>query len=264
MLFINHDINAKQINYLDSRAYESPTGKFYPSVNNVLGIIDKGENYRDWLMSNGYNADYKMISAMNDGSDVHKLVERFNSMPDEPVLCAEYDKDGRQTNLISKRVWQMFARYVSFYTRFKPKILAVEQVLASDTYEIGGQLDIVFELNGIRYLTDVKTGESVHDSQELQQAPYAIMWNEAFPMYKIDKIAILHLNAKTRTEGKGDAIQGIGWQLKDIGGEDEYNRLFDVFINAYKIWKWRNPNWKPLFLELPDRFCRKEIDDETV
>jgi hypothetical protein len=260
MIPINHDLQGKQINYLDNRAYLSTRGSYYPSVTTVLNIIDKGEQYRDWLMSNGYNADYKMIKAQEIGTKVHGLVERFNSNPDDTILCIEYDENGRPRNMYDKRVWEMFSRYVNFYDRFKPELLAVEQIVVSDNYQLGGTIDLVFRLNGLIYLADNKTGENLHNTQRLQLAAYAVMWNEAFPDYKIDKIAILHLNAKTRSDGKAGSIQGRGWQLKEIGGENEYNKLFKVFMNSYDVWRFENPNWRPLVLELPDRFKRGDYD----
>jgi hypothetical protein len=56
------------------------------------------------------------------------------------------------------------------------------------------------------------------------------------------------LKAATRGEGKGDAIQGKGWQLKTIGDID---RNFEMFLKIYDIYKLENPDSKPMTELLP-------------
>jgi hypothetical protein len=122
---------------------------------------------------------------------------------------------------------------------------------------VGGQLDRVMELNGSRWLIDIKTGENLYDEYELQLIAYKLMWEEQFPQYPIDKIGVLHLNAKTRTDGRGDAIQGRGWKLDEI--TEDFKYLEKVWFNTLELWRWKNKNWKPSFMVLPDHFCKKEI-----
>jgi hypothetical protein len=61
---------------------------------------------------------------------------------------------------------------------------------------------------------------------------------------KVDQVAILWLNAKTRTEGKKGAIQGKGWQLitKDI---KEVKADWQIFQTTYSLWKAINDEIKP-------------------
>jgi hypothetical protein len=58
-----------------------------------------------------------------------------------------------------------------------------------------------------------------------------------------DGRAILHLNAKTRTDGRKDAIQGIGWQL--LIDEDDPAEKWGIFQATHKLWLAQNGTMKP-------------------
>jgi hypothetical protein len=257
MLFIKHDSNSRQINALDSRAYTNDEVNFYPSVTHVLGVVDKGDNFHKYLKSNGFNSDYLLREAMELGHRVHAITELYDTQPDKTINVREYDADGRVVFEHDMQTWGMLSKYVEFTKRFTPNMLAVEQVLCSETLGVGGQVDRVAEINGERWLIDLKSGAFTYDDYDLQLAAYKYLWDEEFPLYPIDKMGILHLNAQTRTEGKKDAIQGKGWQLKPI--DAPYEELIDIFKGVLKTWRWRNPNWRPMFLSYPDHYCKQEI-----
>jgi len=62
--------------------------------------------------------------------------------------------------------------------------------------------------------------------------------------YHVDGLAILWLNAKTRTAGKGGAIQGIGWQLLTKTLE-ESAQDWKTFCTTFDLWKSINEDIKP-------------------
>jgi hypothetical protein len=59
---------------------------------------------------------------------------------------------------------------------------------------------------------------------------------------RVNKVAILWLNAKTRTEGKKGDIQGIGWQL--LTREDSSKDL-ELFNATHNLWAAENTTSKP-------------------
>src|SRR4030042_697967 len=181
MLFIEHSVNSRQINVLDSRAYTNDNEKYYPSVTHVLGVIDKGDSFHKYLKSNGFNSDYLLREAMELGHKVHKITELYDTDPDRTINMMEYDKDGKVIFEHPLRVWEMLTRYVEFQKRFKPNVLAIEQVLCSDSLGVGGQIDRILELNGERWLVDLKSGAFTYDEYDLQLAAYKYMWDESFP-----------------------------------------------------------------------------------
>ena len=114
--------------------------------------------------------------------------------------------------------------------------------MISDKLGFAGTLDRIIELDGEMILMDIKTSNSLQPTHWLQLAAYNQLLNEGG--VRVDKVGILWLNAKTRTEGKKGAIQGKGWQLvtKDIEvvAED-----WEVFQTTYKLWQAINHDIKP-------------------
>lgn len=276
MLFLDHDVNAKRLVWSDSHAYSDNQNDWYPGVTTILGIVDKGDNFHEFLKNNGHNADYIVIKAMENGSLLHSAIEKFNSNPDNPVNYVVYDANGVKTELYNQKVWSMFSHYVDFYTRFKPRLLAVEQILCSPQRGYGGQVDLVAYLKykptlvkdkwlimpcdeEILWLIDHKSG-NIYQESELQTSAYAMMWNDAFPEYKIQATGILELDALTRTEGKVGTVQGSGWALRLNGEETEYNRLYKIFEGVHNTWHWKHQAWRPFFASYPSYYCRSEID----
>jgi hypothetical protein len=82
----------------------------------------------------------------------------------------------------------------------------------------------------------------MHNSYWLQLAAYNELLKEYD--YHVDGVAILWLNAKTRTAGKGGAIQGIGWQLLTRTLE-ESAQDWKTFQTTFSLWKSINEDIKP-------------------
>ena len=91
-------------------------------------------------------------------------------------------------------------------------------------------------------LVDIKTSNSIYPSYWLQLAAY----NELLKIGggKVDQVGILWLNAKTRTNGKGNVIQGYGWQLVTRSMSD-VAKDWQLFKATYKLWSSINDEMKP-------------------
>jgi hypothetical protein len=118
-----------------------------------------------------------------------------------------------------------------------------EQNFVSPALGFAGTIDRLAWLDGKLTLIDIKTSNNIHDSYWLQLAAYAALVH-VLTSYRIDQVAILHLNAKTRTLGTKGAVQGIGWQLlkKDI--EDNIAD-YDLFKVTKQLWEAQNKDAKP-------------------
>ena len=136
----------------------------------------------------------------------------------------------------------MFERYVDFTNNFRPKIDMMEVNIVSKKLGYAGTLDRVINLNGQVLLIDIKTSNNIYPSYWLQLAAY----HELLKTMKVqvDGVGILWLNAKTRTTGKGGAIQGIGWQLIQRSLTDLKKDL-KLFKSTYVLWKFMNEDVKP-------------------
>jgi len=256
-LYIKHDLESRIIEWHNEHAYSNNNETYFPSVTTILGIIAKGEHLIKWYQTNGLNANYLMREAQDFGKKIHRLTEEFDTNLDKPINVREYNADGKVVFEHDNRTWEFLSRYIDFRKRFPIKILAIEQSLCSETLKVGGTIDRVFELNGERYLVDLKTGPNIYKEYSLQLYAYKLLWDEFFPNYGIDKIAIMHLDSGTHSFGKKDDIQGYGWKLKTIPLDIPY--LKKGWDASFNLFDWDSPDWKPFFQKYPDHYCAAEL-----
>ncbi len=230
----------KQVNVLDSRFYRR-NDKYYPSVTSVLNYFPKNKFFHEWLKDVGHNADIIASKAASEGTQVHNAIDRF--LNGEEIKWI--DENGRAE--YSLEVWKMILKFADFWNTHKPELIATEYHLFSDTHEYAGTTDIIVRLNNQVWLLDIKTSNSLHTSYDLQLAAYAVAWNETHNTL-IERTGILWLKASTRGEGRKDAIQGKGWQLKP---SDDIATNFEMFKKIYDIYKLENPEFKPITELLP-------------
>lgn len=229
-------ITKDRIEFTDARFYLSPSGAYVPSVTTILDAYPKDAAFYKWLKDVGQDADTIRDDAGRRGSNVHDLSERYD--------------DGQEINFLNDQgwpaykmlEWSMFERYVEFSRTINPTIEMSEVHMISDNLGFAGTLDRVVEIEGEKILLDIKTSNSIQPTHWLQLSAYNELIKENG--VNVDKVAILWLNAKTRTEGKKGAIQGKGWQLisKDIA---EVANDWEVFQTTYKLWQAINDNIKP-------------------
>jgi genome maintenance exonuclease 1 len=237
---IEYSEGDKQVNVLDSRFYKR-NDKYYPSVTSVLNYFPKNKFFHEWLKDVGHNADIIASKAASEGTQVHNAIDRF--LNGEEIKWI--DDNGRAE--YSLEVWKMILKFADFWNTHKPELIASEYHLFSDTHEYAGTTDIIVKLNNQVWLLDIKTSNSLHTSYDLQLAAYAVAWNETHNTL-IERTGILWLKASTRGEGKKDAIQGKGWQLKP---SDSIATNFEMFKKIYDIYKLENPEFKPITELLP-------------
>lgn len=244
------DAEYKQINISDKRYYKRQTD-YYPSITYILSYLPKGKFFEDWLKQMGMSADIIAQKAADTGTKVHNLIEKYlNSEIGEEIIWV----DSEYNVYHDEEVWKMFLKFVDFWETYKPTLLETEVNLFSDKYKIAGTCDLVIELNGKKYLLDIKTSNNLHTSYDLQTAAYAVCWEECFAE-KIDEIGVLWLKSPKKGPDKsGKKIQGKGWELYQPDTSIEYN--FSYFEKIYDIFKFLNPNNKPSLENIPMRVKR--------
>jgi hypothetical protein len=237
---VEYSADNKQINVLDQRFYRR-NEKYYPSVSSILNYFPKNQFFHNWLKDVGHNSDIIAQKAAYEGTQVHNAIESFLNGNEINWIgedgTAQYNLD----------VWKMILKFADFWNTHKPELVSTEYHLFSDVHEYAGTADLVVKINGKMWLLDIKTSNSLHTSYGLQLAAYAMAWNETHS-HPVEETGILWLKASTRTEGKGDKIQGKGWELKSFG-----NMItnFQMFKNIYEIYKLENPDFKPATETLP-------------
>lgn len=237
---VEYSSDNKQVNVLDQRFYRR-NGKYYPSVSSILNYFPKNQFFHSWLKDVGHNSEIIANKAAGEGTQVHNAVEAFLN-GEELTWIDEYGN--AKYNL---DVWRMILKFADFWNTHKPELIATEYHLFSDEYEYAGTADLVVKLFDNIWLLDLKTSNSLHTSYDLQLAAYAQAWNETHNE-KVTHTGILWVKANTRGEGKGDRIQGKGWELKMIS---DIESNFKMFRNIQEIYKLENPNSKPMTELLP-------------
>jgi hypothetical protein len=237
---VEYSNDNKQVNVLDQRFYRRD-GKYYPSVSSILNYFPKNQFFHSWLKDVGHNSDIIANKAAGEGTQVHNAVEAFLNGEEinwiDEYGNAKYNLD----------VWRMILKFADFWNTHKPELIATEYHLFSDEHEYAGTADLVVRLFDNIWLLDLKTSNSLHTSYDLQLAAYAQAWNETHNE-KVTHTGILWVKANTRGEGKGDKIQGKGWELKVVS---DIESNFKMFKNIQEIYKLENPNSKPMTELLP-------------
>ena len=230
----------KQVNVLDQRFYRR-NEEYYPSVTSILNYFPKNQFFHAWLKDVGHNSEIIANKAAGEGTQVHQAVDAFLN-GEEITWIDEYGN--AKYNL---DVWRMILKFADFWNTHKPELIATEYHLFSDEHKYAGTADLVVRMFDNIWLLDLKTSNSLHTSYDLQLAAYATAWNETHDE-KVTHTGILWVKANTRSEGKGDKIQGKGWELKFV---NDIEKNFKMFKNIYEIYTLENPNFKPVTEMLP-------------
>jgi len=232
--------DGQHVQFLDHRYYQVGEDEYVPSVTTILDVYPKGPAFLQWIKDVGNNAKQIAERAAESGNKVHRAIEAL-------VKGEELVWDDKEHSLSE---WDGILRFVDFYTRFQPKVLASEVTTISYKYKYAGTLDLVCEINGRVYLLDAKFGNAIYPTYFFQLAAYKQSWEENGNP-QIDEIGILWLKANTRTEGKKGTMQGVGWQV--VKPKDSYERLWEIFLKTLEIYNYENPESKPKNLVLPAR-----------
>jgi hypothetical protein len=215
------DTSNRQITLLDARFYRNEDGVFVPSVTTILEAYPKDAAFYQWLKNNGQDSDELRDKAAERGTAVHSMTEAYDNGSEVSLL----NDDGRPGWKLGE--WAMFERYVEFSQRFSPVIKMNEQNYVSAELGYAGTIDRVMQVDGRLLLVDIKTSGSVWPAYWLQLAAYRRLLSEVGGV-EVDGVAILHLNAKTRTEGKKGDIQGKGWQMQIRENTNDDLALFNI------------------------------------
>lgn len=228
--------NKGRIEFLDNRFYLTEDGGYVPSVTTILEAYPKDAAYFKWIKDVGADADAIRDEAGRRGSVVHQLTEDYDAGHEVTFL-------GQDAPKYKMLEWAMFERYVDFSVTHKPDHLIIEGNYISEKLGYAGTIDRVCDINDKRTLMDIKTSNSIYPSYWLQLAAYFHLLRDQTEI-GVDQVAILWLNAKTRTTGKNGAIQGIGWQLvtKSI---EEISTDYHRFIATKILWDSLNEDVKP-------------------
>lgn len=199
--------SADRISTSIGRFYKSD-GYLYPSVTNILSIINIPE-LNDWRISLGKEqSEYLARRAAMFGTKFHNIIEDITTGR-QPKIPASHEPHVRE--------------YLRWHMNNIQKVLLTEKQLVSQQYKYAGTLDMLAVSNASKnVLIDLKT--SNHDSQlyALQAAAYRHMLLEAG--YTVDEIYIVFVQ---RSDNK--------LRVQQIANNEED---FEAFLAAMQLWQW--------------------------
>jgi len=150
-----------------SRVYETPSGKAYPSVTTVTGLLKK-QAIMEWRKRVGEEEANKISSkAASRGTRIHGLCEQY--LLNKEVVPNMFDND----------MWKNMKPHLHNINN----IYALEQPLYSDHLEVAGTVDCIGEYNGKMSVIDFKTSkrlkhrDDIHD-YFMQCSAYAVAFEE--------------------------------------------------------------------------------------
>jgi hypothetical protein len=231
----------KQITLPDSRFYRR-NGNYYPSVTHVLSYYPKGVHFEDWLKKVGYASEYIVKKAAEEGTQTHNLCEDYLNGEE----CSFLNQYGNPA--YPPHVWSMFLNFVDFWETHKPTLIETEVHLFSDKLKVAGTCDLVIELNGERWILDLKTSNHLQTTYDLQTAVYSQCYEECYGK-TIQRRGILWLKSRSRGEDKtGKRLKGKNWEIVESERSQQAN--LDIFMNVKALFDLENPTPKPHILTL--------------
>jgi hypothetical protein len=120
----------------------------------------------------------------------------------------------------------------------------------SDTHKYSGTLDLLVELNGQKWILDIKTSNNIHESYFLQMSAYTKAYEERY-LQTVDRNGIIWLKSSKRGPDKsGKKMQGAGWEIME--GKKTLDEYFQMFLHTYETYKIMHPETEIELLTLPN------------
>jgi len=183
----------KQINADGKRTYQTPSGKSYPSLTGVTGLMGR-EGIKAWRKAVGeQEANRVSRVASSRGTAMHNLAEYYVLQNE-----AKFNEAAEKAMPDAIHLFKTLQRKIS---QGLEEVLAVESQLYSDELEVAGTVDCIGKYFGKYAVMDWKTSRKKKEKSYItnyfcQGAGYAKMWEERTGM-KIDHILIFVATEET-------------------------------------------------------------------
>jgi len=157
----------------ETRLYETPSGKMYPSVTSVLSKINK-QGILEWRARVGEEEANKISAlASSRGTRVHKMLEKYILNDDS------YLEKAMPLNM------EMFNQIKEYLDSYVTKVYGSELQMYSDDLKLAGTSDLLCHMHDERAVVDFKTSTNSKkrewiDNYFLQSAAYCIMAEERY------------------------------------------------------------------------------------
>ena len=170
------------------RLYETPEGKFYPSITTVLKNRDK-QGLFEWRQKVGEDvANYVARTAATRGTQVHHFCEKYLNNLEDTDDWNEYKKGRFLSHCLLSQLKPYLNKSIGL-------VHCQEQALWHNYYKVAGRVDCIAEWNGELSIIDFKTSRKLreddwNENYYIQASAYAEMYQER-TLQEIEQIVIL-------------------------------------------------------------------------
>lgn len=203
----------KQINEEGKRTYLTPSGKSYPSLTGVTGLLGK-EAIKEWRLRVGpEEANRISRAAAGRGTSMHALAEHY--------VLGDHEGFAHAARKAMPDSMFLFKTLQKTIDAGMEEVLAVESRLWSDELEVAGTVDCIGKYMAKYAVMDWKTSKRLKSKDQItnyfcQGAGYAKMWEERTGM-KIDHVLIFIATEETgKTHLYHGYVDEYIDQLKDL------------------------------------------------
>ncbi len=193
------DLSSKQ--YRGQRWYQSPGGKWYPSITTVLSNTGDKGGLEAWRKAiGGGEADRRTKLATDRGTAVHEMVEL--AIQNHPSPTDNHNRD--HVNAFNRL--KLFLRKIN-------NIRCQEQALYSDVLGVAGRVDLIAEFEGRLSIIDFKTAsKSKLDTMlldyYLQETFYSLAYTELTGVDIKDIVTMISIESEATPQIKRKTIGG--------------------------------------------------------
>ena len=196
-----------------------------------------------WLANKGWSEAEKIKSEAGDkGSKVHYAVEDLLNKNVVKMDSKYTNPTTGELEELTVEEYECLMSFVGWYKDTQPEVLAVEITGFCEDLFYAGTIDIICRGKTGIWLIDLKTGQNIWPSYELQMGAYSHLDIDYKALgiteeeWKNRKLAILQVGYRRNKK-----------RYKFTPVEDK----LDVFMAAYKIWEEENKNIQPKQKDYP-------------
>jgi hypothetical protein len=223
-----------QITTTDERWYEID-GNFLPSVTWICEYYPKGIAFYKWLANKGWDESQALMVAAGDkGSKVHQAIALLIEGKTIKIDAMLLNPTTGQEEELTPEEYEAILSFAEWVKSNKVKFLDHDFIVVNAKEGYAGTVDLLCEIDDVRYLIDIKTSPNLWPSHELQVNAYR---------------AALPLNEQLRTK---IAILQIGYNRNKAKYKlTEIEEKFSEFLATKTIWANETKGIVPLQKDYP-------------
>ena len=161
-----------------------PVWDYVPSVTWICNSYPKGIAFYKWLAEKGWDESQAIKNAAGEkGSKVHLAVKALLDGETVKMESEFFNESLGRPEQLSLEEYDCIMSFCDWYAEAKPAIIATEFVVWNEEYRYAGMVDLTCvvsndyakkeKLSGVNFIIDLKTGQHIWPSHELQVSAYS-------------------------------------------------------------------------------------------